>query len=127
MIKFASTHTHTNIDLTNSNLHIHSLASVQSVNHAAEDAKLQKGTQFFQEQKYKQHHHPVHTTRSKYEKPTYLDTLPINEEAKHDTPTRYLDTLTDAKRSTWDVYKHQLDEVKPLNEVDGKSMRRYYF
>lgn len=88
-------------------------------NHEAEDAKLRKANQSFLEQKYKQHHHPVHASQSKYEQTSYLDTLAINEEEMHDNmPKGYLDTLSDAKRNTWDVYKHQLDDAKPASEVD---------
>lgn len=83
----------------------------------AEDTKLEKANQFFQEQKYKQHHHPVHVAHSKFEETAYLDTLVINEEERHDMPKGYLDTLA-AKASTWDAYKHQLDGAKPASEVD---------
>mmetsp|Transcript_16469 Transcript_16469/g.34790 ORF Transcript_16469/g.34790 Transcript_16469/m.34790 type:complete len:369 (+) Transcript_16469:489-1595(+) len=83
-----------------------------------EDSKLEKASHFFQEQQYKQHHHPVHVTRSKYETPNYLDSLSINEGARHDVPKGYLDTLNNAKASTWDAYKHQLEEAKPTSEID---------
>ena len=77
-----------------------------------EEAMLQKANLFFQDQKYKLHHHPVHVAHSKYEQASYLDALPINEEARHDMPNGYLDTLSSAKRSTWGPYKHQLFESK---------------
>jgi hypothetical protein len=93
-------------------------AEREQAEHEAEDAKLLKANRFFQEKKYKQHHHPVHARHSKYEETTYLDTLPINEEKRHEMPKGYLDTLSSAKASTWDAYKHQLDEVKPASEVD---------
>jgi len=44
---------------------------------AQDDAMLQKANEHFQEQKYKSHHHQV--PRSKFESPTYLGTLTINE------------------------------------------------
>jgi len=86
---------------------------------AVEDTKVRQATRFFQEQKYRQHHHPVHVAHSKYEKASYLDTLAINEMIANDdnVPRGYLDTLN-AKASTWDVYKHQLEDVHPVNEVD---------
>lgn len=90
-----------------------------------EEVKLEKANQFFQEQKYKQHHHPVHVSHSKYEQTGYLDKLAINDETKHDVPRGYLDTLSDAKASTWDVYKHQLEDAKPPSEVDGKPSPTY--
>mmetsp|Transcript_28595 Transcript_28595/g.60996 ORF Transcript_28595/g.60996 Transcript_28595/m.60996 type:complete len:450 (+) Transcript_28595:85-1434(+) len=86
-------------------------------NHEEEDVKLRKANESFLEQKYKQHHHPVHVSHSKYEQAAYLDTLAINEEEMHDMPKGYLDTLSDGKRSTWDEYKHQLDNAKPASEV----------
>ncbi|KAL7530516.1 hypothetical protein ACHAXR_007317 [Thalassiosira sp. AJA248-18] len=95
-----------------------SIKSKTEVDQETEDTKLREANRFFLEQKYKQHHHPVHVAHTKYEKSNYLDTLPINEEEKHDMPKGYLDTLSNAKKSTWGVYKHQLDEAKPLNEVD---------
>ena len=97
-------------------LHLHS-HSID--NHKTEEAKLEKANQYFREQQYKQHHHPVHVSQSKLDN-SYLEALAINEEEGHDTPKKYVDTLSDAKTSTWDVYKHQLEEVKPYNEVDGK-------
>lgn len=39
-------------------------------------------------------------------------------------PRGYLDTLSNAKASTWDVYKHQLDDAKPDSEVDGKCRQQ---
>lgn len=84
-----------------------------------EEEKLQKANQYFQAQQYKQHHHPVHVARSKYEQTSYLDTLAINEEEHHDNnmPKGYLDTLSNDKRSTWDDYKVRLDEAKPVDQV----------
>eukprot|EP00581_Thalassiosira_minuscula_P017564 CAMPEP_0183714858 /NCGR_PEP_ID=MMETSP0737-20130205/9279_1 /TAXON_ID=385413 /ORGANISM="Thalassiosira miniscula, Strain CCMP1093" /LENGTH=465 /DNA_ID=CAMNT_0025943881 /DNA_START=78 /DNA_END=1475 /DNA_ORIENTATION=- len=73
--------------------------------------KLEQANKRFQEQQYKQHHHPVHVARTKHEQASYLDTLAINVEARHDTPTGYLDTLSNAKPNTWDVYKHTLSEA----------------
>jgi hypothetical protein len=80
---------------------------------------LEKATQFFLEQKYKLHHHPVHVSHSRYEVPTYLQTLAVNVLERHDVPKGYLDTLSTAKFSTWNVYQHRLDEVNPASEVDG--------
>jgi len=87
------------------------------VNNKTEEAMLQKANKSFQDQKYKQHHHPLHVVHSKYEQVLYLDTLAVNEEEMHDVPQGYLDTLS-TTTSTWDVYKHQLDDVKPASEID---------
>ncbi|KAL3759538.1 hypothetical protein ACHAWU_000837 [Discostella pseudostelligera] len=85
---------------------------------AEEESRLERATRFFLEQKYKLHHHPVHVSHSRYEMPTYLQSLAVNVLERHDVPKGYLDTLSTAKFSTWDAYQHQLDEVKPANEVD---------
>jgi len=89
---------------------------------AEEESRLERATRFFLEQKYKLHHHPVHVSHSRYEMPTYLQSLAVNVLERHDVPKGYLDTLSTAKFSTWDAYQHQLDEVKPANEVDGKLL-----
>ncbi len=90
------------------------------VDRAAESEKLEQASKFFREKQYKQHHHPVHALHSKYEETSYLDSIAINKGAKHDMPTVYLDTLSNAKSSSWDVYKHKLEDAKLPNEVDGK-------
>lgn len=89
-----------------------------------EESKLERATRFFLEQKYKLHHHPVHVSHSRYEVPTYLQTLAINVLERHNNmPNDYLDTLSSAKLSTWDAYQHQLDEVNPASEVDGECVK----
>jgi len=75
--------------------------------------KLESANRYYQEQQYKQHHHPVHV--SKFEPIKYLDTLAINnEEVNHDEMSKktYLDTLS-SSQSTWDKYKHQLSMSRP--------------
>lgn len=62
----------------------------------------------------------MHVSHSRYEVPTYLQTLAVNVLERHDVPKGYLDTLSTAKFSTWNVYQHRLDEVNPASEVDGK-------
>ena len=78
------------------------------------DFKLESANRYYQEQQYKQHHHPVHVSRTKFEPIKYLDTLAINnEEVNHDVPNQtYLDTLS-SSQSTWDEYKHQLSMSRP--------------
>ena len=102
--------------------------------------KLQEANRIYQEQKYKQHHHPVNVLHTKHEIPTYLDTLAINtsEEEKDDNvvPVNYLDTLSSSgKSSTWSEYKNQLakspqhtvptqEEIKMTNEqVDNERLQ----
>ncbi len=89
----------------------------------AEQSRLKKANESFLEQKYKLHHHPVHVSHSRYEEPTYLQSLAVNILEKRDVPKDYLDTLSTAKLSTWDAYQHQLDKVNPASEVDGKCVR----
>jgi len=78
-----------------------------------DDFKLESANRYYQEQQYKQHHHPVHVSRTKNESIKYLDTLAINtEEVTDDMPKKYLDTLS-SNQSTWDKYKHQLSMSRP--------------
>ena len=82
------------------------------------DFKLESANRYYQEQQYKQHHHPVHVSRTKFEPIKYLDTLAINnEEVNHDVPNQtYLDTLS-SSQSTWDEYKHQLSMTSRPNKA----------
>lgn len=89
-----------------------------------DESQIERAARFFLEQKYKLHHHPVHVSHSRYEVPTYLQTLAINVLERHNNmPKDYLHTLSTAKLSTWDAYQHQLDKVNPASEVDGECVQ----
>ena len=91
-----------------------------SLDLAKEEAvKHEKANTFYQELKHK-HHHPVQVHHSTYIKASYLDSLAANDQERHFKHDAHLDTMYNSKRSTWDVYKHQLEEVKTPSEVDGK-------
>lgn len=95
-----------------------------------------KATELFQQKQFEQHHHHVHVPRSPFEESSYLDSLtkfgPGEDGSgshKHDEqPTKgYLDTLSDVTRkSTWDVYKDQVEDAKKEmathDEVDCKNI-----
>ena len=120
---------HVNLQSSHLSCCSHKLLHEQVVYREEEAIKLEKANKAFVNQKYKQHHHPVHVAHSTYIKTAYLDALPINnEEEEHDAwPERYLDTLNyNAKRSTWDVYKDKLEEVKPVSEADGTYLLHLY-
>ena len=91
-----------------------------SLDLAKEEAvKHEMANTFYQELKHK-HHHPVQVHHSTYIKASCLDSLATNDQERHFAHDMHLDTVYNSKRSTWDVYKHQLDEVKTPSEVDGK-------
>jgi len=89
----------------------------------AEAEATKKATELFQQKQFEQHHHHVHVPRSPFEESSYLDSLAkfgteedLSGSHKHDyeQPTKgYLDTLSDvARKSTWDVYKDQVENAK---------------
>ena len=84
-----------------------------------EAVEHEKANTFYQELKHK-HHNPVKVHHSTYIKASYLDSLATNDQERHFKHDAHLDRMYNSKRSTWDVYKHQLDEVKTPSEVDGK-------
>ena len=88
-----------------------------------DDFKLESANRYYQEQQYKQHHHPVHVSRTKFEPIKYLDTLAVNtEEVTHDEmPKTYLDTLS-SSQSTWDEYKHQLSMSRPNKAMSEEDI-----
>jgi len=84
-----------------------------------------KATDLFQQKKYEQHHHHVHVPRSTVEESSYLDSLTrfaVGEDEllqhEHKQGEGFLDTLSkeEARKSTWEVYKDQVEKAKKEKE-----------
>mmetsp|Transcript_16401 Transcript_16401/g.24799 ORF Transcript_16401/g.24799 Transcript_16401/m.24799 type:complete len:607 (-) Transcript_16401:290-2110(-) len=92
----------------------------------SEAEATKKATDLFQQKKYEQHHHHVHVPRSAIEESSYLDSLTrfaVGEEDllqhnEHKQVEGYLDTLSkeEARKSTWEVYKDQVERAKKEKE-----------
>ena len=97
-----------------------------------------KATDYFKQKQYEQHHHRIHVPRSQVEKDSYLDSLTkfgqddvasshgehTHQELSGGTAREYLDTLSEVRKSTWEVYKGQVEKAKEIkhDEVDCKSL-----
>lgn len=96
-----------------------------------------KATDYFKQKQYEQHHHRIHVPRSQVEKDSYLDSLTkfgkdevasshgehTHQDLSRGTAREYLDTLSEVRKSTWEVYKGQVEKAKEIkhDEVDCKS------
>ncbi|KAK1746080.1 hypothetical protein QTG54_002687 [Skeletonema marinoi] len=91
----------------------------------SEAEATKKATDLFQQKQYEQHHHHVHVPRSAIEESSYLDSLTrfaVGEDEllqhEHKQAEGYLDTLSKegARKSTWEVYKDQVEKAKKEKE-----------
>ncbi|KAL7451279.1 hypothetical protein ACHAWC_003101, partial [Mediolabrus comicus] len=101
----------------------------------SDDEATKKATDYFKQKQYEQHHHRIHVPRSQVEKDSYLDSLTkfgqddvaLSHGGEHThldlsggTAREYLDTLSEVRKSTWEVYKGQVEKAKEIkhDEVD---------
>ena len=98
-------------------------SSLQSNEKPQTQTPPRDANRYYQEQQYKQHHHPVHVSRTKFEPIKYLDKLAINNEevTYDDMPKTYLDTLS-SSQSTWDEYKYQLSMSRPNKAISEEDI-----
>jgi hypothetical protein len=101
-----------------------------------------KATDYFKQKQYEQHHHRIHVPRSQVEKDSYLDSLTkfgkddvalsfgehTHQDLSGGTAREYLDTLSEVRKSTWEVYKGQVEKAKEIkhDEVDCKNYMRVF-
>jgi hypothetical protein len=104
------------------------------VNADSDDEATKKATDYFKQKQYEQHHHRIHVPRSQVEKDSYLDSLTkfgqddvasshgehTHQDLSGGTAREYLDTLSEVRKSTWEVYKGQVEKAKEIkhDEVD---------
>jgi len=110
----------------------------ERVSKSDSEEATKKATDLFQQKQYEQHHHHVHVPRSAIEESSYLDSLTrfaVGEDEllqhEHKQAEGYLDTLSKerARKSTWEVYKDQVEKAKKEkenhDEVDCKNICLY--
>jgi len=97
----------------------------ERVSKSDSEEATKKATDLFQQKQYEQHHHHVHVPRSAIEESSYLDSLTrfsVGEDEllqhEHKQAEGYLDTLSKegARKSTWEVYKDQVEKAKKEKE-----------